>query len=194
MKRCNKCGNTYELESGFYKHKHTKTGYGSNCKNCIRAKSIQWKAENHERHLANNIAWVARNPEKVSGYRAARRESSGPELVKYHRAYYEANRDHLLSRAKRWQQENRDQHYANLLARKARKKNAFVERVRRDVLARRAGWKCGICGDLVTRNDWTVDHIIPLSRGGEHSYANTQIAHLLCNIRKGTKMPEEMLS
>ena len=127
MKRCNKCGNTYELETGFYKHKHSKTGYGSNCKNCIKSKSLQWKAENYEQHLANNTAWAKRNPERVSGYRAARRASSGPELVEYHRAYYEANRDHLLSRAKRWQQENRDQHHANLLARKARKKNAAAQ-------------------------------------------------------------------
>lgn len=191
MKTCNKCGNTLTLND-FYKHKHSKSGYGSNCKECIKARSLKWKAENHERHLASVKDWAERNPEKVSEYRATRRERGGADLVEYHRAYYEANREKLLERSKQWQANNRDQHHANLMARKTRKKNAFVERVRRDVLAKRDDWKCGICGDEVTRADWTVDHVIPLAKGGEHSYANTQIAHRICNIRKGTKMPEEL--
>ena len=36
---------------------------------------------------------------------------------------------------------------------------------------------------------WHVDHVYPLSRGGEHSYRNTQPAHPECNIAKGDKMP-----
>jgi 5-methylcytosine-specific restriction endonuclease McrA len=30
-----------------------------------------------------------------------------------------------------------------------------------------------------------IDHVIPLARGGEHSYANAQAAHGPCNMRKG---------
>jgi 5-methylcytosine-specific restriction endonuclease McrA len=33
-----------------------------------------------------------------------------------------------------------------------------------------------------------LDHIVPLARGGEHSYANTQPAHPTCNRRKGAKV------
>ena len=36
----------------------------------------------------------------------------------------------------------------------------------------------------------SLDHVIPIARGGEHSYANTQIAHLTCNIRKRDKTVE----
>jgi 5-methylcytosine-specific restriction endonuclease McrA len=28
---------------------------------------------------------------------------------------------------------------------------------------------------------------VPLALGGEHSYANTQVAHPLCNLRKGSR-------
>jgi len=52
---------------------------------------------------------------------------------------------------------------------------------------------CGIC-DLQIAAEYddrrympSLDHIVPLSKGGEHSYANTQPAHLLCNIRKGNR-------
>jgi 5-methylcytosine-specific restriction endonuclease McrA len=34
----------------------------------------------------------------------------------------------------------------------------------------------------------SVDHIIPLVLGGEHSMANVQAAHLVCNLRKGDRL------
>lgn len=33
----------------------------------------------------------------------------------------------------------------------------------------------------------SLDHIIPLSRGGHHTADNVQAAHLACNHRKGAK-------
>jgi 5-methylcytosine-specific restriction endonuclease McrA len=49
--------------------------------------------------------------------------------------------------------------------------------------------RCGICGDLVAFDAMHADHIVPLARGGEHSYANTQAAHPRCNMSKGARMP-----
>lgn len=56
----------------------------------------------------------------------------------------------------------------------------------------RALWVCGICGCGIPRvTIWphpesaSLDHVIPISLGGAHSYANTQPAHLVCNMRKG---------
>jgi 5-methylcytosine-specific restriction endonuclease McrA len=52
-------------------------------------------------------------------------------------------------------------------------------------MAKRDGWLCGICGGKVTRNNWSHDHIIPLSLGGSHTYDNTVLAHLECNVKRG---------
>lgn len=35
---------------------------------------------------------------------------------------------------------------------------------------------------------FTLDHVVPLARGGEHSYRNVKLAHPLCNSRKGAKV------
>lgn len=35
--------------------------------------------------------------------------------------------------------------------------------------------------------DVTLDHIVPLSKGGEDSYDNTQATHYRCNKKKGNK-------
>lgn len=47
---------------------------------------------------------------------------------------------------------------------------------------------CGICGEDVDPFDFHVDHIIPCSKGGEHSYANVQVAHPKCNQRKNERV------
>lgn len=48
---------------------------------------------------------------------------------------------------------------------------------------------CGICGEDVDPFDFHVDHIIPLAEGGEHSYANVQVAHPSCNTSKRHTLP-----
>lgn len=44
---------------------------------------------------------------------------------------------------------------------------------------------CGICHELVGADVFTIDHIIPLSKGGPHLLDNLQPAHLSCNSKKG---------
>ncbi|WP_369529681.1 HNH endonuclease [Bradyrhizobium elkanii] len=54
---------------------------------------------------------------------------------------------------------------------------------------------CQICGDEIDRDlvfphprSVSLDHIIPISRGGVHRRDNTQCAHLGCNSSKGNKL------
>lgn len=76
--------------------------------------------------------------------------------------------------------------------RRAAKLKRFVEHVDPAIVYARADGRCGICSEPVARDAFEVDHIIPLSRGGEHSYANTQAAHRHCNRKKWASLPEEM--
>ena len=71
--------------------------------------------------------------------------------------------------------------------------SSFVEEVSYDSLFTRDNGVCQICGlpvlyDKTADNNWsgTVDHIVPLSCGGEHSMANCQLAHRVCNSLKCT--------
>ena len=70
-------------------------------------------------------------------------------------------------------------------AKRAAALGLFVEKVDRRFVAERDQWLCGICGGKVERADVSVDHIIPMSLGGLHAYDNAQLAHKICNIRKG---------
>lgn len=78
---------------------------------------------------------------------------------------------------------------------------AYVEDVDVLVLACRDGYRCHLCGKRVEmtlkcpdRMSPVRDHLVPVSLGGEHSYANTKLAHLGCNSRKNVKpMGEQLL-
>jgi 5-methylcytosine-specific restriction endonuclease McrA len=86
-----------------------------------------------------------------------------------------------------WEKKNPDKVLATIHRRRARKLNAFVEDVSIDRLYELANGVCQICKEPCTREDASIDHIIPLSKGGEHSYKNTQLAHLKCNCKKGNR-------
>ena len=56
-------------------------------------------------------------------------------------------------------------------------------------------WICGLCDGPVDKTlRWpdpqspSLDHILPLSRGGHHARENCQLAHLRCNLRKNNRI------
>ena len=59
-----------------------------------------------------------------------------------------------------------------------------VKLTRREVFIR-DGYACQYCGHR--GGDLTIDHIVPRSRGGEHSWENLVSACKACNHRKGGK-------
>jgi len=46
-------------------------------------------------------------------------------------------------------------------------------------------------GKVMAKNDLTVDHILPRSRGGKDHWSNTACACYHCNHRKGNRLPNE---
>ena len=60
-------------------------------------------------------------------------------------------------------------------------------------------WRCQLCGSTVKRKASapdpeapTLDHIVPVSRGGTDDPGNLQLAHFLCNVKRGNKMLAEV--
>ncbi len=80
--------------------------------------------------------------------------------------------------------------------RRARKKTGSAGvRVVAAVIFDRDEWTCGLCGEPVDHAvaypdplSPSLDHVVPLSKGGTHAEANVQLAHLHCNIAKGARI------
>lgn len=79
--------------------------------------------------------------------------------------------------------------------RRARQKAAFVSPVYRLTVYTRDSWMCQLCGLAIDRQavsphplSASIDHVIPLSKGGTHEPSNVQASHLLCNALKGDRV------
>ena len=81
------------------------------------------------------------------------------------------------------------------IKRKEQLKKAFVEPVSFKKIYKRDQAICQICGEHVEYDKTptnpmgaTIDHIVPLSKGGLHCINNCQLAHRVCNSLKGDKI------
>ena len=70
----------------------------------------------------------------------------------------------------------------------------------RMAVLRRDNFNCIYCGirlgqrqrgRVLLKTDFTIDHILPLSRGGKNGWGNTACACAQCNQRKGNRTPHE---
>jgi 5-methylcytosine-specific restriction endonuclease McrA len=50
---------------------------------------------------------------------------------------------------------------------------------------------CMYCGKHMPKSQLTIDHVVPQSRGGNDTWENLVLACLTCNVRKGSRTPEE---
>lgn len=55
----------------------------------------------------------------------------------------------------------------------------------------RDGSRCQYCGHKFPSAELSLDHVVPLSRGGMSSWENVVCACLACNVRKGNRTPHE---
>lgn len=59
----------------------------------------------------------------------------------------------------------------------------------------RDGWVCQICDESVdpamkfpSPDSASLDHVTPISLGGDHTRSNARLAHLGCNMRRGNRV------
>lgn len=153
------------------------SGFGDGqryCRPCTRLRAREWIAKNPR-------------PQKVLGYKNC--DHCGKEFAYNGKQWINCSMDCFWANKNR---RNAKHHHR----RRARLRNAFVEDVDRKEIYERDGWICQLCGKPIPKDAvWpdplypSLDHIIPLARGGMHSRANSQAAHFRCNNIKGAKLP-----
>lgn len=90
--------------------------------------------------------------------------------------------------------EARMRHRARNQARRALVTGAAVEVFSPLDVYERDAWTCGLCGAAILPElrfpdpgSVSLDHIVPLSKGGLHSLENSRAAHLHCNSSRGNR-------
>ena len=198
-KTCNKC-HTEKSVDLFYRDRGT---YMSACKECKRLQGKQYYIDNKETVKVKRAAyqkahqaeqyehlkkWRKNNPEKAR--EAGRRQYANN--VEHRRAIKNAWRMENPEATKTYLERYRVQHLPKMAEKahkyRARKRSNGVYQVSEKELIKLYSSPCIACG---TTERVTVDHIIPIVRGGRHSIGNLQPLCLTCNSSKNAKTMAE---
>lgn len=186
MRRCCRCKTEQPLDQ-FCKDKQQKDGLSRRCRACRSELSALRRAADPERSNAYAREYMKRNPEKRN--EAARRwRERHPD---WRRQWNAANPD----KARAWYDANPDKAREKYLRRRALQRSVTVGDVDLNALWEANGGKCQLCGEPIDRSlkgphpmSASIDHIIPLSKGGTHEQSNLQWTHLVENQIKGSKL------
>jgi len=208
MQTCSICKEEKPLED-FYSDKRGKNGKRTDCKACSKATGKKRYLTNRSSLLAKQAAYYLEHAEEAKQYAKEWRAANPDKTRKYHQEYAEANKEaekirhreksqkerdffpeKVKERDARWRAANPDKVAQKNHLRRIQTKGSSAFRVLDSELKRILGTPCAMCGSL---DKLSLDHIIPLARGGRHSVGNLQSLCKPCNSSKGTKTMTEWL-
>ena len=167
----------------------------------------EYVAKNRDRIAAQKKEYNQRNAERLKDRRKEKYQANRAAVLEQMANRYQANRTRIIAHVKRYYAEHADERREY----QARYKHEHPERVRvherrrraRKLLSRGSHTEAdvrrqhdaqkGLCYwcQVAIGTDYEVDHVIPVSKGGDDSPANIVIACAPCNRRKGAQMPSE---
>lgn len=197
------------------RHKLKDKRYAEDNKEKIKAYQAEYRERKKESISAQRKAYREKNKGKIRHSYQAWKLANREKLSKIRAEYYEKNRSRIIARNSNFRSE----------ARKKDPKVAVADRLRRRIahsMARRGMVKksktCDIIGcsweelanhiesqfkdgmNWDNRNQWHIDHIIPLASAETVSdverlnhYTNLQPLWAKENLSKGAKLPEELI-
>jgi 5-methylcytosine-specific restriction endonuclease McrA len=101
---------------------------------------------------------------------------------------WNCSRPGALDYQRAWTQNNREKRREYWNRRKAQKRGNRVTKTDYRAIIKRDRMICYLCNRKILRSDLSFDHVIPLSKGGEHSPENIRATHLQCNHRKRARL------
>lgn len=156
-----------------------------------RERYQRWSEQNREYLLERYRQYNEAHREER---RAFDRQRHAKETAADRHAQYLLRREYIRAYGQRYRQKYPDRIYNHRQVRRARMLGAArYEVVRRHEIITRDNSICYLCGHVCTPGvDLTLDHVIPLSRGGTHTKDNIRVCCWQCNNTKRAKLLEEM--
>ena len=168
-------------------HRHT-------CKLCEKVDAKIWRIENRE-HAKEysrkyNPLYYQRNKTRIKKYASQWKKDNKDKVGKMTRAYRIRYPEKAKAVARKWKQANKDRVNASTIKRQNLIKGASsgILILRADIYERDNGI-CHICNQFVDIDNYEIDHIKPVSKGGSHTLDNVATSHPRCNRVKSDRWP-----
>lgn len=192
VKRCMTC-KAEKPVSDFPQYAYTY----NRCRACKRAQRNASYRRNREREIAKQKArFKAKYYADLEASRKYWREQKRRWVAKNPGAW-RADMEAVRRRSREWRRKFRIEHPEEARARdrrfsfdkNAKRRGAIgAKRVDRKKIRARDGMRCHICRRKVSEKDLHFDHVIPISKGGEHCEENVVVTHKACNLKKAAKV------
>lgn len=207
MKRCTACKADKDA-SEFHRNRATRDGLTTICIQCSKERAIARKLAGEVR-TRKRVDWArglfecckCKRVLQLSAFHVRRQRNNQPRstckecLKAATRAWLTTEHGKAWRAAYQREKLRRDPayyavHRANVDANNALRRGAreVGERFSRDEIYQRDKGKCHLCGKLARKDDWDLEHVIPLSKGGAHARNNVAVAHPSCNGSKHARV------
>ena len=157
-----------------------KDGYRYWCKTCVK---LYNKYQNDSGY---NKKYYKQNRDKIRKMKSRWRKANKDKVNALSRAWVHKNKDKFYAITKAWQKKNKEKMRWYICNRRAKMKSVGGKISKDDwkELLEEANHKCLCCG---TTENLSLDHIIPISKGGLNVKENSQVLCRACNSKKGNR-------
>lgn len=191
MKYCPKC-ETEKPRDEFGNDRSRPDGKFAYCKSCASRHQAKLYRADPAKTKARTSKWQKANRDKVRKSWLARRDKVA-ERARHRKRYASRTSEQKArdrERLRRYARKNRSLLNDREAIRRAQKKATDVEGVTREGVYSRDEGRCVHCGKELLLAEMHLDHLIPLSKLGGHTWLNCATACAGCNLSKGSKLPK----
>lgn len=159
-------------------------------KESIRIKGHKYYIDNKDKIISRCAKYQVRNRERTNNKNKIWKTLNKDKVSLTNKRYRLNNSDKVSLAAKAWSIKNRDKTRSYVINRRCRLKNAEGEHSLSDIkyIITKQKNKCANCRNSV-KDNYHIDHIYPISKGGSNNKHNIQILCPTCNVTKNAKDP-----
>ena len=186
IKVCTKCKRILVAnEINFYKDENKKYGLRNDCKACnkqyrknkkekTKEYNKQYYNNNKEYHKKYNKQYRKNNKEELSEYHKQYKKNNKECLKQYYQEYYQEHKEEIKEYKKQYYKDNPDKVFNQSTKRRLleEKQGNGITKEQWLEMMEFFDWKCAYSGIQLNKNNRSIDHIIPISLGGENEIWN----------------------
>ena len=160
MKKCTKCGEILHI-SRYHKDKNCKYKVRNICKECQKKIGKSYYNKNKKEILDKCKVYREEHKEEKRKQNKVYRENHKEYYKEYNKTYYKNNKDKIMERHDKWEKENQG--------------NGITQEQWYEMMEF-FNWTCAYSGEYLGGDNKdrkrTIDHIVPISKNGEHEVWN----------------------
>lgn len=199
MKICSRCLFTKPLDD-FFHQKTSKDGHMPYCKKCSKTAHDIWMAENKDHANRQRKEYWDAHPIQKRAMQKRNYEKRKADPIKWAKQKKCVSAASSIWRKKNPQKTSDYKRRREALKRTQTPHDSTSVGITLHAVYQRDNGICSLCFKPVNKKlRWpnplcgTIDHIISLANGGEHSWPNMALAHHICNSRKSNYVVTQQL-